>query len=202
MESDFEEELERGKEKIADIHRKAKSDQQELDRQAEAERLSFFEHFGLSDFPNLKAWPADLEEPEKILFKRFISDLKEKLPKIIPYVIEFNHRPREVYEASESDSGRIFFGQYLYTDFLTSALIKIPSFSSIKIWWEGRFQRENPGECEDMGIKLVYSYERSSAGTKMIYWEDEMDWDVVLVRAKEHCEPVDKARSKGFIELK
>ncbi len=173
-----------------------------MERLAEEERLKFFERFGLTDFPNLKAWPAELEEPEKVLLKRFISALKEKLPKVVPYLSALNYRSREVFEASESDSARVFFGQYLYTDFVTSAIIDIPSFSSLKVYWEGKFHREVPDHVEDIEIQLVYSHERTSAGTKMIYWEDETDWDIALLKAKEQSEPVAKARSKGFVELK
>ncbi len=202
MESDFEEELERGKEKIAALHKKAKSDQQEMEQLAEEARLEFFEYFGLDDFPNLKAWPSELDDSEKALFKRFITALKEKLPKAVPFLRELTYRSREVFEASESDEARVFFGQYRYTDFVTSAVLEIPSFSSIKIYWEGQFNHDILDHGKDIEVRLVYSYERTSTGTKMIYWEEETDWDVVLVRAKEQADAVAKARQKGFLELK
>ena len=116
MASEFEPELERGKEKIAELEKKAEADQQELDNAAEAEKLEIFNYYGLDDFPELRTWPSFLEEKEKILLKRFVSHLKKKLPKVVPYLNELHFESRDVDEASLSEMTRTPFGQYLYTD--------------------------------------------------------------------------------------
>jgi hypothetical protein len=202
MTTEFKAELERGKQKIADLAEKAESDRQELENQAESERLRLFDFLGLGDFPNLDQWPSDFDEPEEVLFKCFVSFLKKKIPKVLPYVNEFHFESREIDEASLSEMTRSPFGQYLYTEFQVSALVRIPSFSSIKIRWEDRFNRLVPLEAQDISVHFTYSHEKSFAETEIIYWEDETDWDVVLVKAKEQFDPVTNARSKGFIGLK
>jgi hypothetical protein len=202
MTTNFEAELERGKQKIADLEEKAESDRQELEKRAESEHLRLFDFLGLGEFPNLEQWPSDFVEPEEVLFKSFVTFLKKSLPKVFPYVKEFHFESREIDEASLSEMTRSPFGQYLYTEFRVSALVCIQAFSSIKIRWEDRFNRLVPLEAQDICVHFTYSYEKSFAETEIIYWEDEADWDVVLVKAKEQFDPVTNARSKGFMGLK
>jgi len=202
MASEFEPELERGKAKIADLQKKAEADRLELEDVVEGLRRKVFHSFGLDDFPNLRTWPSDLDEAERVLFKRFVSHLKKKLPKAVPYLNEFHFESREIDEASLSEMTRTPFGQYLYTDFQASASVCIPSFSAIKIKWDGRFSRENPLEDQDISVHLIFSYEKAFPETKIIYWEDEVDWDIVLVKAQEQCDLVAQSRTKGFLGLK
>ncbi len=202
MVSDFEPELERGKEKIVDLQKKAESDQEKSAIAAEAEKLRLFNYFGLDNFPNVKIWPQELDELEKVLFKRFVSTLKKKLPKVVPFVNEFYFESRETDEASLSDMTRTPFGQYLYTEFRTTALVCIPSFSAIKVRCEGRFNRLYPLEEQDISVHLIYSHEKAFPETEVIYWEDESDWDILLFKAREQCESVAIAKSKGFMGLK
>ncbi len=202
MSAEFEPELERGREKISDLQRKVESEQQKSENAAEAEKMRVFNYFGLDDFPNVQSWPSDTDELEKVLFKRFVSTLKKKLPKVVPYVREFYFESREVDEASLSEMTRTPFGQYLYTEFRATALVCIPSFSSIKVRCEGRFNRLFPLEEQDLSVHLIYSHEKAFPETEVIYWEDESDWDILLVKAREQCESVANARSKGFMGLK
>ncbi len=202
MVSDFDPELERGKEKIGDLQKKTEADQEKSAVAAEAEKLRLFNYFGLDNFPNLKTWPLELDDLEKVLFKRFVSTLKKKLPKIVTYVHEFYFESREIDEASLSEMTRTPFGQYLYTEFRTTALVCIPSFSSIKVRCEGRFNRLYPLDEQDISVHLIYSHEKAFPETEVIYWEDESDWEILLVKAREQCETVANAKAKGFMGLK
>ena len=94
------------------------------------------------------------------------------------------------------------FGQYLYTEFLLTGVVRIPDFSTIKINWEGRFNREFALEAQEVAVHLEYTYEKAYTETKMIYWDIETDWEVTLAKAKDQCTPVETARSKGYMELK
>ena len=132
MVADFDAELERGKARIAEMKKQARSHQEELDEQAEIERHEFFFQMGLSDFPNLKEYPTDLDELEKDVFKLFITTIKEKHPKVLPYLDTFWYASREIDEASLSDLTRTPFGQYLYTEFLLTGFVRIPEFSTIR----------------------------------------------------------------------
>lgn len=202
MVADFDAELERGKEKIAQMKKQARSLQEELDDQADVERHEFFFQMGLSDFPNLKEYPTELEEIEKAIFKVFVSTIKEQLPKVIPYVEKFHYESRDIDEASLSDMTRTPFGQYLYTEFLLTGIVRIPGFSTIKINWESRFNREFAFEAQEVAVHLEFTYEKAYTETKMIYWDIETDWEVALAKAKDQCGPVEAARSKGYMELK
>ncbi len=202
MATEFEAELERGKDKLSELHKKEESDKQAAAEQAETERQQAFTFLGLNELPALKQWPQEMDESEMALLKRFVGHLKTTLPKALAYVEELSLACREVDEASLSDMTRTPFGQYLHTDFLITARVCIPDFSTIKVRWEAQFHRDIQMEAQDFPIQLIYSYERSYPETKTIYWEDEPDWDVLLAKAQKQCDPVTHAKTKGFLALK
>jgi hypothetical protein len=202
MTSEFEAELERGKDKLSELHKKEESGKLAAAEQSEAAREQVFTYLGLNEFPALKEWPQEMDEPEQAVLKRFVEQLKAGLPKILPYVEELCLACREVDEASLSDMTRTPFGQYLYTDFIITAHLCIPGFSAIKVRWEGQFHRDIQMEAQDFPIQLIYSCEKSYPETKTIYWEDETDWDVLLAKAQKQCDPVTHAKTKGFLALK
>ena len=174
MASDFDDELNRGKAKIADKQKAAELHSQEMNNRLEAEKRKALDDFNLHEFIGLKSFPTNVRKPENIIFQRFVSEIKNNLPKVIPYVVELKIKADDKHETSQSDWSTRNFGEYLYTEFKTSATLRIPSFAPIEITWKDKFNREVPATCESVKINFSYS--------------GESDWDVALVKAKEQYE--------------
>jgi hypothetical protein len=146
-------------------------------------------YFKLHEFTILKSWPLDIDEHESMIFQRFLSELKNNLPKIVPYIVEFDIDTENVFDID---------GTYLRTDFEATAIAEIPSFSSIKITWTGIFNWYEPASCKSAEIFLRYSCDTYSPWTGKSHSSYVEDWDIILVKAKEAYESEHRiARPQG-----